>query len=67
LHALKSGSVQCAFEKHIPHAPVAVSQCLAEGLVQSPSAPQPHEWVDPTHAGPLALFVQSVGPSHPHA
>jgi hypothetical protein len=61
LQAALSGSVQCAFEKHMPHAPVAVSQCFAAGLVQSPSAPHPHAWVDDTHAGPFALFAQSAG------
>jgi hypothetical protein len=48
----------------MPHTPVAVSQCFAEGLVQSVSAPQPHAWL--THAGPLEFDAQSAGPSQPH-
>jgi hypothetical protein len=57
--AAKSGSVQCALVKHMPQVPVLVSQCFAPGLVQSPSAPQPHECVCGTQAGPFEFVSQS--------
>jgi hypothetical protein len=58
-HAAMSGSVQSALEKQAPQVPVLGSQCFAEGVVQSVSAPHPQLWVPATQAGPLAFPSQS--------